>query len=101
MICCSREKQEARPVVLTDLDGTLLDHQTYGFSAASEALDFLQVHEIPGVFEPDACRDGISPGRPAAPTSFHQREWRRPFSAQRVFVVHTRRSAEFRGLRGN
>ena len=71
MICSSRERQEARWVVMTDLDGTLLDQETYGFFAASEALGFRQVHEGPVVFEPGACRDGTSPSRAAAPTSFH------------------------------
>ncbi len=36
-------------VVFTDLDGTLLDHETYSFKAAQPALDRLKRHEIPVV----------------------------------------------------
>jgi mannosyl-3-phosphoglycerate phosphatase len=35
------------PVVFTDLDGTLLDHYTYSFAAAREALDLLRRRHIP------------------------------------------------------
>ncbi len=38
---------EKRIVVFTDLDGTLLDHETYSFVAASEALDLLARRDIP------------------------------------------------------
>ena len=31
-------KNGPMPVVFTDLDGTLLDHQSYSFEAAREAL---------------------------------------------------------------
>ncbi len=34
-------------VVFTDLDGTLLDHETYSFAAAAEALDLLRQQGIP------------------------------------------------------
>jgi len=40
----SETKRGARLVIFTDLDGTLLDHETYAFSAAGEALDFLRQH---------------------------------------------------------
>jgi mannosyl-3-phosphoglycerate phosphatase len=36
-------------VVFTDLDGTLLDHQTYSFAEAGEALDLLARQRIPVV----------------------------------------------------
>jgi mannosyl-3-phosphoglycerate phosphatase len=36
-----------RLVIFTDLDGTLLDHDTYSFSAASEALDAIRRQEVP------------------------------------------------------
>ncbi len=35
------------PVVFTDLDGTLLDHQTYDYSPAKFALDWISSHHIP------------------------------------------------------
>lgn len=47
MMDSSATREQARLVVFTDLDGTLLDHETYSFSAANEALDFLQAREIP------------------------------------------------------
>ncbi len=37
-------------IVLTDLDGTLLDHHDYSTSAARDALNFLQQHNIPLIF---------------------------------------------------
>lgn len=37
-------------VVFTDLDGTLLDHQTYAFEAARPALKLLKDREIPLIF---------------------------------------------------
>ena len=36
-----------RVVVITDLDGTLLDHDTYSFHDAAPALHLLQSHNIP------------------------------------------------------
>ncbi|MEM9107624.1 MAG: HAD hydrolase family protein [Pseudomonadota bacterium] len=35
------------PIVFTDLDGTLLDHETYGFDAAVPALDLLKERGVP------------------------------------------------------
>ncbi len=49
MMDSSETKRDARLVVFTDLDGALLDYETYSFSAASEALELLQRHEIPVV----------------------------------------------------
>ena len=41
----------ALPLLLfTDLDGTLLDHYDYSWSAASEALAALKVHRVPIIF---------------------------------------------------
>jgi mannosyl-3-phosphoglycerate phosphatase len=37
----------ARPLVFTDLDGTLLDHHTYRFDEAEEMLGYLKSHDIP------------------------------------------------------
>jgi mannosyl-3-phosphoglycerate phosphatase len=39
-----------QPIIFTDLDGTLLDHQTYSFSAAVSALEILNAKGIPLVF---------------------------------------------------
>jgi mannosyl-3-phosphoglycerate phosphatase len=40
-------KPKAFPVVFTDVDGTLLDHHTYSFAAAREALELLRRRHIP------------------------------------------------------
>jgi len=37
-------------VVFTDLDGTLLDRETYAWDAARPAVQFLRDHEIPWIF---------------------------------------------------
>lgn len=39
-----------QPIIFTDLDGTLLDHKTYSFSAALPAIDLLKEKGIPLVF---------------------------------------------------
>lgn len=40
-------KNEFAMVIFTDLDGTLLDHETYSFAAAGEALEALTRENIP------------------------------------------------------
>lgn len=40
-------RSTGRFAVFTDLDGTLLDHDTYSFSPAREALNLLAAHEVP------------------------------------------------------
>ena len=40
----------ARHLIFTDLDGTLLDHQTYSWSAAEEALREIERRRVPLVF---------------------------------------------------
>ena len=37
-------------IVFTDLDGTLLDHNDYSFTAAQPCLDFMRENEIPIIF---------------------------------------------------
>ena len=37
----------SRPLIFTDLDGTLLDHHTYRFDEAEEMLRYLQKNDIP------------------------------------------------------
>lgn len=50
-------------VVLTDLDGSLLDHATYSFEAAREALAMLQERAIPLVIVSSKTRAEIEPLR--------------------------------------
>lgn len=40
----------SQPVIFTDLDGTLLDHDTYSFTAALPALELVKLKRIPLVF---------------------------------------------------
>jgi mannosyl-3-phosphoglycerate phosphatase family protein len=40
-------KDKTHWVIVTDLDGTLLDHHTYSFSAAQATLEKLEQHNIP------------------------------------------------------
>jgi mannosyl-3-phosphoglycerate phosphatase len=42
--------RQTRTLVFTDLDGTLLDHDTYSWAAAAPALEELQRREIPLIF---------------------------------------------------
>ena len=37
-------------IVFTDLDGTLLDHNDYSFTAAQPCLDFIRENKIPLIF---------------------------------------------------
>jgi mannosyl-3-phosphoglycerate phosphatase len=41
------DRRNAAPVVFSDLDGTLLDHDTYSFAAARPALALLRKNNIP------------------------------------------------------
>ncbi|NKI18012.1 HAD-IIB family hydrolase [Spongiibacter sp. KMU-166] len=43
-------------LVFTDLDGTLLDHDTYSFAPAAEAMRLLAAREIPWVFNTSKTR---------------------------------------------
>jgi mannosyl-3-phosphoglycerate phosphatase len=43
----SQVKPEVHLVIFTDLDGTLLDHETYSYTPATEALDLLERKGIP------------------------------------------------------
>jgi mannosyl-3-phosphoglycerate phosphatase len=52
-------------VVFSDLDGTLLDHETYSFDAASPALERLREHGIPLVLCTSKTRAEIAPLRRA------------------------------------
>jgi mannosyl-3-phosphoglycerate phosphatase len=46
----------ARVVIFTDLDGTLLDHHTYAWSAAREALEVIERRRIPLIFSTSKTR---------------------------------------------
>jgi mannosyl-3-phosphoglycerate phosphatase len=48
-----------KTVVFTDLDGTLIDHDTYDFTAARDALDLLKTHSIPVVICSSKTRSEI------------------------------------------
>ena len=48
-------------VVFTDLDGTLLDHETYGFDAARPALDALKARGIPLVLASSKTAAEVAP----------------------------------------
>ena len=41
-----------RYIVVTDLDGTLLDHKTYEYTPASDAIKELEKHDIPIILNP-------------------------------------------------
>jgi mannosyl-3-phosphoglycerate phosphatase len=46
-------------IVITDLDGTLLDHQTYEFTAANDAIALLKKHHIPIILNSSKTRAEI------------------------------------------
>ncbi len=50
-------------VVFSDLDGALLDPQTYSFEAAREALEVLHAHDVPLVLVSSKTRAEIEPIR--------------------------------------
>jgi mannosyl-3-phosphoglycerate phosphatase len=56
-------------VVVTDLDGTLLDHETYSFDAARPALDRLRDERIPLVLCTSKTRAEVEPLRTALANS--------------------------------
>ena len=37
-------------IIFSDLDGTLLNHQTYSYDAAEKALDLIKINDIPLIF---------------------------------------------------
>jgi mannosyl-3-phosphoglycerate phosphatase family protein len=44
---CEGNVMVSQPIIFTDLDGTLLDHDTYSFSAALPAIELIKKNEIP------------------------------------------------------
>lgn len=60
----SRKSDDTQAIVVfTDLDGTLLDGETYSFDAANEALDELRTRSIPVVLVSSKTRAEIEPLR--------------------------------------
>lgn len=41
---------DTKPIIFTDLDGTLLDHHTYSFEPARAIITYLTDHDIPIIF---------------------------------------------------
>ncbi|MCL4244396.1 MAG: HAD-IIB family hydrolase [Candidatus Dadabacteria bacterium] len=52
-----------RLLLFTDLDGTLLDHDTYSFAPAGEALEALKAEKIPVIFTTSKTRAEIEKWR--------------------------------------
>jgi mannosyl-3-phosphoglycerate phosphatase len=46
-------------IIFTDLDGTLLDHDSYSFEEASLMLDFIKKHEIPLIIVTSKTRNEV------------------------------------------
>jgi len=56
-----------QPLIFTDLDGTLLDHETYSFGPALPALNLIKEKRI---YNPNK---GIAPGKCRIPEFFDLR----------------------------
>ena len=54
---------KTNPVVFTDLDGTLLDHQTYSFHEAESALSLLRKRQVPLILASSKTAAEIRPLR--------------------------------------
>ncbi|HKW97366.1 MAG TPA: HAD-IIB family hydrolase [Bryobacteraceae bacterium] len=61
-------------VVITDLDGTLLDHDTYSWEAARPALERLRQYDIPLIFSTSKTRVEVE-------------EWRATLENRHPFIV--------------
>jgi mannosyl-3-phosphoglycerate phosphatase len=48
-----------KTIIFTDLDGTLLDHDTYSFEAALPMLDFIKRHKIPLVIVTSKTKEEV------------------------------------------
>lgn len=46
-------------LIFTDLDGTLLDHETYKFDEAKEMLDFIKQNDIPLIIVTSKTKDEV------------------------------------------
>lgn len=56
----SDDEQPLQAVVVTDLDGTLLDHRTYSYAPAQPALDWIAEHNIPLILASSKTASEIS-----------------------------------------
>lgn len=56
-------RSDKKPVLFTDLDGTLLDHETYSWDAAKPALNRLEERNIPWVLCSSKTRAEMEPLR--------------------------------------
>ncbi|MDX1808693.1 MAG: HAD-IIB family hydrolase [Sulfurospirillaceae bacterium] len=52
-------KDNIDTIIFTDLDGTLLDHNTYSFAKAKEMLDFIKTNKIPLVIVSSKTKNEI------------------------------------------
>jgi len=50
---------EENTIIFTDLDGTLLDHDSYSFEEASFMLDFIKEHDIPLIIVTSKTRNEV------------------------------------------
>ncbi|PLY10869.1 MAG: hypothetical protein C0626_04350 [Arcobacter sp.] len=46
-------------LIFTDLDGTLLDHETYDFSEANDMLNFIDKQKIPLIIVTSKTKDEV------------------------------------------
>ncbi|GAB4539931.1 MAG: mannosyl-3-phosphoglycerate phosphatase-related protein [Pleurocapsa sp.] len=80
-----------RYIVVTDLDGTLLDHQTYDFTPALNAIARLKKQEIPVIFNSSKTQAEISQLR----DELHNRE---PFVCENGGVLCVEDKREYLGV---
>jgi predicted mannosyl-3-phosphoglycerate phosphatase (HAD superfamily) len=75
------------PVIFTDLDGSLLDHYTYSFAAATPLLDELNSQEIPVIPITSKTYAEVIRLRRFMGNSppFYYRKWCCPIYTQRLF----------------
>ena len=57
MLLSNLNKSSSQIIIFTDLDGTLLDHETYSWDAANPALDLIHEHNIPLILNSSKTKD--------------------------------------------
>ncbi|MGF1542477.1 MAG: HAD-IIB family hydrolase [Pleurocapsa sp.] len=80
-----------RHIVVTDLDGTLLDHQTYKFTPAQQAIARLQQQEIPLILNSSKTKAEIQAIR-------NQLQNREPFICENGGVVCFAENTQYLGI---
>lgn len=78
-------------IVFTDLDGTLIDHRTYSYQAAMQAIDLLKEKDIPLVFCTSKTRAEIE-------VYAHKLDVKHPFISENggaIFIPHGYFSVEY------